>query len=142
MRPIQEESGAAPVALPLILLVEDHQDTRQMYAEYLAGTFEVATAGDGVEALALMRTRPPELLITDLSLPGMDGFELIRLMRADARLRSVPAICLSGYGGDAHQQRARDAGCDRMLEKPCLPDVLTGVASDVLHAWRHRRMET
>jgi CheY-like chemotaxis protein len=89
-----------------------------------------------------MRARPPELLITDLSLPGMDGFELIRLMRIDARLRSVPAICLSGYGGDAHEQRAREAGCDRILEKPCLPDVLTGVAADVLHAWRERGMES
>jgi CheY-like chemotaxis protein len=128
--------------LPLLLLVEDHEDTRQMYAEYLAGTFEVATAGDATEAQAFMRRRVPELLITDLSLPGMDGFDLIRLMRADARLQGVPAICLSGYGGEAHDRRAREAGCDRMLEKPCLPDVLTAVALDVLHAWRDRRMES
>ena len=120
------------MSLPHIVLVEDHADTRQMYAEFLSLSFEVLQASDGREALALMRERAPALVITDLSLPGMDGFELIRLMRDDDRLRSVPVICLSGYGGHAHEQRAREVGCDHILQKPYLPDALATLAESVV----------
>jgi CheY-like chemotaxis protein len=123
--------------LPLVLLVEDHQDTRVMYAEFLSATFDVMTADDGSRALDLMRTRRPDLLITDLSLPGLDGFELARVMRDDALLRNVPIICLSGYGGRALEQRARDAGCNRILVKPCLPDTLAAIAAGVLDTLRN-----
>lgn len=133
---------AGPRTLPLILLVEDHQDTRQMYAEFLAGAFDVATAPDGTEALDLMRVNPPDLLITDLSLPGLDGFALIALIRQDAALSMIPIICLSGYGGHAYEERAREAGCDRLLQKPCMPDALADVATELLHASRDRRKES
>ena len=105
-----------------------------MYAEFLGLSFQVVQASDGAEALALMRERPPALLITDLSLPGMDGFEMIRLMREDPRLRSVPVICLSGYGGHAHEQRARELGCDHVLQKPYLPDALATLAESVVRS--------
>jgi two-component system, cell cycle response regulator DivK len=133
---------AGPRTLPFILLVEDHQDTRQMYAEFLAGEFDVATAPDGTEALDLMRAHRPDLVITDLSLPGIDGFALVALMRKDAALSRIPIICLSGYGGHAHEQRAREAGCDRLLQKPCMPDALAGVATELLHAFRDRRNQS
>ena len=97
----------AAVKLPSILLVEDHQDTRQMYAEFLASLFDVATAADGEEALGLMRGHRPDLLITDLSLPGIDGFALIARMRQDAALGTVPIICLSGTGRHARAAGAR-----------------------------------
>ncbi len=137
-----DETDAGPRTLPLILLVEDHQDTRQMYAEFLAGAFDVATAPDGTEALDLMRARRPDLLITDLSLPGIDGFALIALIRQDAALKQIPIICLSGYGGHVYEQRAREAGCDRLLQKPCMPDALADVATELLHASRTRRLES
>ena len=133
---------AGPRTLPFILLVEDHQDTRQMYAEFLAGAFDVATAPDGTVALDLMRAHRPDLVITDLSLPGIDGFTLVALMRKDAALSNVPIICLSGYGGHAHEQRAREAGCDRLLQKPCMPDALADVATELLHAFRNRRNQS
>jgi two-component system, cell cycle response regulator DivK len=133
---------AGPRTLPLILLVEDHQDTRQMYAEFLAGAFDVATAPDGTEALDLMRAHCPDLLITDLSLPGIDGFALITLIRQDAALARIPIICLSGYGGHAYEQRAREAGCDRLLQKPCMPDALADVATELLQASRKGRNES
>jgi CheY-like chemotaxis protein len=133
---------AGPRTLPLILLVEDHHDTRQMYAEFLAGAFDVATAPDGTEALDLMRANPPDLLITDLSLPGIDGFALIALIRKDTALSRIPIICLSGYGGHAYEERAREAGCDRLLQKPCMPDALADVATELLHASRKRRKES
>jgi len=137
---VTDLASAGPRALPLILLVEDHQDTRQMYAEFLAGTFDVATAPDGTKALDLMRTRRPDLLITDLSLPGIDGFTLVALIRKDAELSMIPVICLSGYGGHAYEQRAHEAGCDRLLLKPCMPDALAAVAAELLHASGERKI--
>jgi CheY-like chemotaxis protein len=131
-----------PAARPVIVLVEDHQDTRQMYAEFLSASFEVLPAADGLQAVDIMRTTRPDLLITDLSLPGMDGFELVARIRNDPRLRRIPIICLSGYGGHAHEQRARDAGCDRILQKPCMPDALSEIALEVLSGVRERRGES
>jgi CheY-like chemotaxis protein len=131
-----------PAARPVIVLVEDHQDTRQMYAEFLSASFEVLPAADGLQAVDIMRTTRPDLLITDLSLPGMDGFELVARIRNDPRLRRIPIICLSGYGGHAHEQRARDAGCDRILQKPCMPDALSEIALEVLSGVREHRGES
>lgn len=125
--------------VPLILLVEDHQDTRQMYAEFLAIGFDVLTAPDGEQALDTVRRRHPDLVITDLSLPGIDGFQLIAAVRNDAAFREIPIICLSGYGGFAHEQRARAAGCDRILQKPCMPDTLAEVAAELIHDAATRR---
>jgi len=86
-----------------------------------------------------MRTDVPHLIVTDLSLPGMDGFELITRVRADAKLQSIPIICLSGYGGYEHEQRARAAGCDRILQKPCMPDELATIVSEVIAQAAQRR---
>jgi two-component system CheB/CheR fusion protein len=116
-----------------VLLVEDHQDTRQMYAEFLGIEFDVVTAADGEEALVLMRSQPPDVIVTDLSLPGIDGFELIARVRADPAFHMIPIICLSGYGGHAHEQRARAAGCDRILQKPCMPDKLAEIVAELVH---------
>lgn len=125
--------------MPLVLLVEDHPDTRLMYAEFLGDRFDVMQAADGEGALEAMRTRVPDLVITDLSLPRVDGFELVIRMRKDAALAAVPVICLSGYSTDALQQRAREAGCDRLLQKPCLPDALAAVVADLLRAGKPQR---
>jgi two-component system, cell cycle response regulator DivK len=125
--------------VPLILLVEDHQDTRQMYAEFLEIDFEVLTAPDGEQALEAARLHRPDLLITDLSLPGIDGFELIAQVRQDPGLRAIPIICLSGYGGHSYEERAEAAGCDRILLKPCLPDTLAQVAAELIRDAANRR---
>ena len=103
-----------------------------MYAEFLRELFDVRQAADGKEALTSMRDLPPDLVITDLSLPGMDGFELVRSIRRDAVLAKVPIICLSGHADAAHEQRALDAGADQVLQKPCLPDQLAAAAVSLL----------
>jgi two-component system, cell cycle response regulator DivK len=122
-----------------VLLVEDHADTRQMYAEFLGMDFDVVTAGDAEEALRIMREQAPDVLVTDLSLPGMDGFELIAHVRDDAALKWIPIICLSGYGGYEHEHRARAAGCDRLLQKPCMPDELAAIVNEqIQHAAKRR----
>lgn len=122
---------------PLVLIVEDHSDTRQMYEECLSLAFEVVTAADGLKALAIVKASHPDLLITDLSLPGLDGFELVTRIRTDPEISDMRVICLSGYGGHAHEQRAREAGCDRVLQKPCMPDALLTIAEELI-ATRHQ----
>lgn len=122
---------------PVVLLVEDHVDTRQMYAEFLSAAFRVVEAADGHDALETMRANRPDVLITDLSLPRVDGFELVAIVRADPALRHMPVICLSGYGGHAHEARARAAGCDRILQKPCMPDALADAAMALLRQSRN-----
>jgi CheY-like chemotaxis protein len=95
-----------------------------MYAEFLRIDFTVVEAEDGISALEAMRATRPDIVVTDLSLPRMDGFELMAHMRADERLREVPIIALSGYSGADHEERARQAGSSLVLKKPCLPDDL------------------
>lgn len=114
-----------------------------MYAEFLSSRFVILTAGDGRQALDMLNQgQLPDLVITDLALPRLDGIELIAMMRQDEALRNVPVICLSGYGGHALAQRARAAGCDRILQKPCLPDALVDAAEDVLRTFRERGRPT
>lgn len=109
---------------PTVLLVEDHVDSRNMYAEFLRLQFDVLEAGDGMGALETMQAARPDVVVTDLALPRMDGYELMERMRADERLRTVPIIALSGFSGAEHEERARKAGSSLVLQKPCLPDDL------------------
>lgn len=105
---------------PVLLLVEDHADSRAMYAEYLTDRFEVIEAGDGQTAWDLVQRRAPDVIVTDLALPGVDGYELIAKIRADARIRDIPIIALSGYSAEAPPAGAPT--WDVVLEKPCLPE--------------------
>jgi CheY-like chemotaxis protein len=122
-----------------VMLVEDHLDTRQMYAEFLGLEFDVLTAATGEDALNLMHADSPDVIVTDLSLPGMDGFELVSRVRADDKLKGIPIVCLSGYGGTDHEQRALAAGCDRILQKPCMPDALSVVVTEMIDDADKRR---
>lgn len=102
-----------------------------MYAEFLSPSFDVLQAADGHEALTLLKTHVPALVITDFTLPGIDGFELIRQIRGNDSTKSVPVICLSGHAGTAHEERARAVGCTRVLEKPCAPETLARTAREL-----------
>lgn len=119
-----------PTSPPTVLIVEDHTDSRQMYAEFLRMQFTVVEAADGVNALEVMAETCPDVVVTDLTLPRMDGFELLRRMKGDARLRDVPVIALSGFSGADHEERARQAGSSLVLQKPCLPDDLARAIAD------------
>lgn len=121
-----------------VLLVEDHVDSRQMYAEFLRPEFNVVEADDGVGALQLMQQQRPDIVVTDLALPRMDGFELVERMRADDRLRDVPVIALSGFSGAEYEGRARQAGSDLVLQKPCLPDELARAVASTARSRKDR----
>ena len=76
----------------------------------------------------------PDLIVTDIAVPGIDGIELCRRLRADERTRSVPVLAITGYGDRRYPDRAIDAGADHVLIKPCGPDVLVSEARRLLAA--------
>ena len=120
---------------PLILVVDDYQDAREMYAEYLQYSgFRVAEARNGNEAVAQARSLKPDLILMDLSLPGMDGWEATRVLKADAETRHIPIVALTGHALAGASEGARKAGCDSFVTKPCLPDDLVVEVRRMLNA--------
>jgi two-component system, cell cycle response regulator DivK len=111
-----------PTAKPLILVVEDFDDAREMYRDYLEFSgFRVETARDGREAIDKTRELRPDLVLMDLSLPGLDGWEATRLLKAAPDTSNILIIALSAHALAAEGERARAAGCDGFIAKPCLP---------------------
>jgi CheY-like chemotaxis protein len=109
----------------LILVVDDYQDAREMYAEYLQFSgFRVAEARNGNEAVEQAFALKPDLILMDLSLPGMDGWEATRRLKADAATRHIPIVALTGHALAGASEGAKRAGCDSFVTKPCLPDDL------------------
>jgi CheY-like chemotaxis protein len=109
----------------LVLVVEDYQDAREMYAAYLQFSgFEVAEAANGVEAVEMATELVPDIVLMDLALPRMDGWEATRRLKADPRTRHIPVVALTGHALAGHADGAREAGCDSFVTKPCLPDAL------------------
>jgi two-component system, cell cycle response regulator DivK len=118
---------------PLILVVDDVGDNREMYAEFLEYEgYQVAQARTGVEALALAQTVAPALIVMDLSMPGMDGWEATRRLKADARMKSIPVLVVSAHALRGTEERAREAGADGFLTKPCLPEDLSAKVAAML----------
>lgn len=120
---------------PLILVVDDFEDNRAMYAEYLkhAG-YRVIEAADGKEAVARTTELQPHVVVMDLSLPVMDGWEATRVLKSDPRTRAIPIIALTGHALAGHSQGATEAGCDAFLAKPCLPRTLLEKIGSILAA--------
>ena len=110
---------------PLILVVDDYQDAREMYAEYLQFSgFRVAEAKNGNEAVEKAFALKPDLILMDLSLPGMDGWEATRRLKADDATKHIPVVALTGHALAGASEGAKKAGCDSFVTKPCLPDDL------------------
>jgi two-component system, cell cycle response regulator DivK len=110
---------------PLVLVVEDYQDAREMYAAYLQFSgFDVAEATDGFEAIEKTNQLMPDIVLMDLALPRMDGWEATRRLKNDDRTRHIPIVALTGHALAGYAEGARQAGCDAFVTKPCLPDAL------------------
>jgi CheY-like chemotaxis protein len=119
----------------LILVVDDYQDAREMYAEYLQFSgFRVAEARNGNEAVTQARSLHPDLILMDLSLPGMDGWEATRVLKADDETKHIPIVALTGHALAGASEGARKAGCDSFVTKPCLPDDLVVEVRRMLNA--------
>ena len=121
--------------MPLVLIVDDYEDAREMYAEYLQFSgFRVAEARNGLEAMEKAFALRPAVILMDLSLPVMDGWEATRRLKKDPRTRSIPVVALTGHALDGHSREAEDAGCDAYVTKPCLPDDLVREVQRILSA--------
>jgi CheY-like chemotaxis protein len=117
-----------------VLVVDDYADSREMYAVHLSCVgFDVIEAGNGVEALQRAAERAPDVIVMDLSLPIMDGWEATRRLRADARTTGIPVIVLTGHVLST-SDAAKDLGCDALVIKPCLPEALEREIRRVLEA--------
>jgi two-component system cell cycle response regulator DivK len=109
-------------AAPLVLVVDDYTDAREMYSDFLVFSgFRVAEAKDGNEAIDKAIEIQPDLILMDLSLPGVDGWEATRRLKADDRTRGIPIVALTGHALAGDAQTALRAGCDAFITKPCLP---------------------
>lgn len=120
-------------AQPLVLVVEDYQDAREMYAAYLTFSgYRVAEAIDGLEAIEKTLEMMPDIILMDLALPRMDGWEATRRLKSDERTRDIPIVALTGHALAGYAEGARQAGCDAFVTKPCLPDALVTEIQRVL----------
>jgi CheY-like chemotaxis protein len=111
--------------LSTILLIDDSEDTRDAYALFLEREgWQVHTAADGAEGLVKAGVLQPGLVVVDLEMPGIDGWELTRRLKADDGTRSIPVVALSGHGLPEHQDKAFGVGVAAYLVKPCAPEAL------------------
>ena len=105
-----------------ILLVEDNEMNRDMLSRRLQRKgYEILLAVDGQSGVEMARTEFPDLVLMDMSLPILDGWEATRRLKADERTSSIPIIALTAHALAAAHDRAKEVGCDAVVTKPCIP---------------------
>jgi two-component system cell cycle response regulator DivK len=105
-----------------ILVVEDQEDNRQIIRDMLSATeYEITEAENGEEALAAVAKQRPDLILMDIQMPILDGYEATRRIKADPALRAIPIIAITSYALSGDEQKARAAGCDDYVPKPYSP---------------------
>jgi CheY-like chemotaxis protein len=121
---------------PLVLIVEDDLSTRVLYREHLNGSgFRTADAHNGFQALEKARDLHPDIVVTDLAVPGMDGFEFCRALRDGSATREIPILAVTGHAEYLHDPiRLTQAGIDDVLTKPCDPETIAQTLRRLLEA--------
>ena len=118
---------------PTILVADDEEDVRELVAYRLTRSgYEVIDAADGEEAFRLASERPPDLMVLDVMMPRLDGYELTRRVRAEESLRAVPVILLTARSQETDVGRGFEVGADDYLKKPFNPDELVARVRAVL----------
>jgi CheY-like chemotaxis protein len=127
--------------LPVVLIVDDYPDTCEMYAAYLdlAG-FRPLKANDGYEALRVAAEQVPDVILMDLGLPGIDGYEVTRRLKNDPRTRHIPVVALTAHAVSRQFEEIIAHGFDDLILKPCLPDTLANEVERIVR--RSRTQET
>jgi two-component system, cell cycle response regulator DivK len=110
--------GRGKAAVKKILIVEDVEFNRELLVQLLEDNYELLTATDGAAAIAMAEREHPDLILMDLSLPVVDGWEATRRIKATAALRSVPIIALTAHAMRGAAEKALECGCDDYLSKP------------------------
>jgi two-component system cell cycle response regulator DivK len=108
-----------------ILVVEDQEDNRRILRDLLSSVgYDVVEAVSGEEGVRMAETRAPDLILMDIQLPGLDGYEATRRIKANAALRQIPVIAVTSYALSGDDARAFEAGCDAYVSKPYSPRAL------------------
>ena len=116
-----------------ILVAEDDADNRRIVVKVLTGEgHHTLEAADGRATLEVARREHPDLIVMDLAMPGMDGWEASRRLKADPQTADIPIIALTAFALRGDEERAREAGCDAYLSKPCRPQTIREVVRDFL----------
>jgi DNA-binding response OmpR family regulator len=111
--------------IPMLLIVEDDRHAREGYQAYLVGAgFGVRALEGGAQVLSVAKSQKPDLVLLDLELPDVDGWEVARRLKSDAETRDIPIVAFSGRTMQHEKVSALRAGCDVYLTKPCAPDHL------------------
>lgn len=119
------QPNRAKVLPPLVLIVDNDPDTCDMYSEMLVFSgVRVVASSAAQDAMEKAQTLQPDVITTDLGLWGTDGCRLCEDLKNDARTSSIPIIAVTGWAESGHVERAKRAGCDSVLVKPCAPDAL------------------
>ena len=132
---VQTPAGMRERERPLVLIVEDQYDLRLLYVEHLTTSgFDVIEAVNGAEAIDHTSAHLPDVVLTDLSLPVVDGWEATRRLKGDSRTAHIPVMALTAHDGAGELERATLAGCDWFVPKPCPPHALVIEIRRVLQA--------
>jgi len=116
-----------------ILVVEDQEDNRQILRDLLTSVgYEMAEAENGEQALAAVKAQRPDLILMDIQLPILDGYEATRRIKADPQLSSIPIIVVTSYALSGDEAKARAAGCDAYVTKPYSPRQLLAKIKEYL----------
>ena len=115
---VDSESGAGSDGRPRVLVIDDNADMREYLARLLTNDYLVTTAADGVSGLELARRQPPDLVLSDVMMPRLDGFGVLAALRADPATEHVPLVLLSARAGEESTVEGLEAGADDYLVKP------------------------
>jgi two-component system cell cycle response regulator DivK len=123
-----------------ILVVEDHEENRRLLRDVLTKVgYEVVEAFSGEEGVARAESHQPDLILMDIALPGLDGYETTRRIKANPALRHIPIVAVTSYALSGDDVKAREAGCDAYVTKPFNPRALRATIREHLPAARARQ---
>ena len=118
-----------------ILVVEDQEDNRQILRDLLGSVgYDLIEAGDGEAGVAAATAQHPDLILMDIQLPVMDGYEATRRIKANPELKGIPIIVVTSYALSGDEAKAREAGCDAYVTKPYSPRQLLAKIREFLPA--------
>jgi two-component system, cell cycle response regulator DivK len=117
-----------------IVVVEDQEDNRRILRDLLTHVgFQLVEAEDGAEGVAAAETHRPDLILMDIQMPIVDGYEATRQIKANPTLKSIPVIVVTSYALSGDEEKARAAGCDDYITKPYSPRQLLAKIKEHLH---------
>ena len=132
-------AASSPVTRPRVLVADDNADMRQYIVRLLSSRYEIVPVGDGLAALAEIRRQPPDLVLSDIMMPQLDGIGLLKALRADPVVRTLPVILLSARAGEESRVEGLGEGADDYLVKPFSAQELIARVATHLDLSRLRR---